>query len=80
MKFLPVKQKDAFSIPAWVSSGWIIKSKNGHGKSRYDFQFNDKEGFKVTIEGLSRSFDKILELCKTYQWCIATWNANTTSS
>jgi ribonucleoside-diphosphate reductase alpha chain len=52
------KAEDAFSIPAWVSSGWIIKSKNGHGKSRYDFQFNDKEGFKVTIEGLSRSFDK----------------------
>lgn len=52
------KAEDAFSIPYWVEKGWIIKNKNGQGKSRYDFQYVDGEGFKVTIEGLSRSFDK----------------------
>jgi len=51
------KSEDAFSIPAWVEKGWIIKSKKD-GKSRYDFQYVDKEGYRVTIEGLNRSFDK----------------------
>lgn len=52
------KAQDAFSIPSWVEKGWIIKEKNGNGKSRYDFQYMDAEGYRVTIEGLSRSFDK----------------------
>ncbi len=52
------KAQDAFSIPSWVEKGWIIKSKLANGKSRYDFQYEDKEGYKITIEGLSRSFDK----------------------
>lgn len=49
---------DAFMFPEWVNKGWIIKRKNEVGKSRYDFQYTDKDGYKVTIEGLSRSFDK----------------------
>jgi ribonucleoside-diphosphate reductase alpha chain len=52
------KAEDAFSIPAWVESGWIIKNETASGKSRYDFQYMDKEGYRVTIEGLSRSFNK----------------------
>ena len=52
------KAGDAFSIPAWVERGWIIRNINGGGKSRYDFQFEDHEGYRVTIEGLSRSFNK----------------------
>jgi ribonucleoside-diphosphate reductase alpha chain len=52
------KATDAFSIPNWVEKGWIIKGKNGGGKSRYDFQYMDPEGYRVTIEGLSRSFNK----------------------
>jgi ribonucleoside-diphosphate reductase alpha chain len=52
------KAQDAFSIPDWVEKGWIIKNKNESGKSRYDFQYMDLEGYRVTIEGLSRSFDK----------------------
>ncbi len=52
------KAEDAFSIPAWVEKGWIIKNKIQGAKSRYDFQYMDKEGFRVTIEGLSRSFNK----------------------
>lgn len=52
------KAEDSFILPEWISKGWIIKSKNDSGKSRYDFQYLDKDGYKVTIEGLSRSFNK----------------------
>ncbi len=51
-------KSEAFYLPTWVSAGWVIKNRNEKGKSRYDFQFEDKYGYKVTIEGLSRSFDK----------------------
>ncbi len=52
------KMEDVFNLPEWVEKGWVIKNKNGDGKSRYDFQFIDKQGYRITIEGLSRSFDK----------------------
>tara|TARA_R110002126_G_scaffold88759_5_gene212559 strand:+ start:3389 stop:5959 length:2571 start_codon:yes stop_codon:yes gene_type:complete len=45
-------------IPNSVEKGFIVKSKKEDGNSRYDFQYEDKDGYKVTIEGLSRSFDK----------------------
>ncbi len=48
---------EGFFLPPWVSKGWVIKSKDNE-KSRYDFQFLDKEGYKITFEGLSRSFNK----------------------
>jgi len=51
------KMEDVFRLPEWVNKGWIIKERDEHGKSRYDFQFIDKQGYKVTIEGLSRSFN-----------------------
>lgn len=49
---------EEFYLPTWVAKGWVIKNRNQKGESRYDFQFEDKYGYKVTIEGLSRSFDK----------------------
>lgn len=49
---------DIFILPPYVNKGWIIKEKDEMGNNRYDFQFQDKEGYKVTMEGLSRSFDK----------------------
>ena len=52
------KMEDVFNLPDWVEKGWVIKNKAEKGKSRYDFQFIDKQGYRVTIEGLSRSFDK----------------------
>jgi ribonucleoside-diphosphate reductase alpha chain len=47
-----------FFLPPFVQKGWIIKNKTEKDESRYDFQFEDKQGYKVTIEGLSRMFDK----------------------
>lgn len=52
------KAEDSFILPEWISKGWITKTKSEGGKSRYDFQYLDKDGYKVTIEGLSRSFNK----------------------
>ena len=52
------KAEDSFSIPAYVKKGWVIKVKNGDDKTRYDFQYVDKESYTITIGGLSRSFEK----------------------
>lgn len=49
---------EGFFIPPSVNKGHVIKSKFENQSTRYDFQFEDKEGYKVTIEGLSRSFNK----------------------
>jgi len=52
------KSEDSFYLPLYLTKGWIIKNKIEDHGNRYDFQYLDKEGYKVTIEGLSRSFDK----------------------
>lgn len=52
------KAEESFFLPPSIERGVVIKTKNGEGKNRYDFQYTDNAGFKVTIEGLSRSFDK----------------------
>jgi ribonucleoside-diphosphate reductase alpha chain len=49
---------DDFFLPPWVEEGTVIREKIKNEKARYDFQFIDKQGYKITIEGLSRSFDK----------------------
>ena len=49
-------KQDDFYLPPFVETAWITKNKGEEGKSRYDLQFQDKQGYKVTIEGLSRSF------------------------
>lgn len=49
---------DIFKFPDYVTQGWVIKAKDDKSQSRYDFQFTDKDGYKITIEGLSRSFNK----------------------
>ena len=52
------KAQDSFVIPNYVQHGWVIKSMHEDGNKRYDFRYLDKDGYRVTIEGLSRSFDK----------------------
>lgn len=49
---------DGIMLPKSVTEGKIIKVKNEDGQSRYDFQFVNKRGFKITVEGLSYKFDK----------------------
>ncbi|MCK9616575.1 MAG: adenosylcobalamin-dependent ribonucleoside-diphosphate reductase [Lentimicrobiaceae bacterium] len=49
---------DNFFLPPTVNKGWVIKNKTSENtRARYDFQFEDKDGYNVTIEGLSRTFD-----------------------
>jgi len=45
-------------LPKNVSRGHIIKNVDENGVKRYDFQFENKRGYKVTIEGLSEKFNK----------------------
>jgi ribonucleoside-diphosphate reductase alpha chain len=51
---------EGFFLPNWVDTGCVIRVKKDIQKSaRYDFQFEDKDGYKITMEGLSRQFDPI---------------------
>ncbi len=53
------KAEDTFDLPNYVENGWIIREVDPDTREkRYDFQFRDREGYRVTMEGLSRSFDK----------------------
>lgn len=53
------KAKGVFQLPNWVEKGWVIKRRDAKAKKNiYDLQYEDSEGYKVTIQGLSRSFDK----------------------
>lgn len=49
---------EGFYLPPYVEKGRVIKNKLSNGDKRYDFQFDDLDGYKITIEGLSRSFNK----------------------
>lgn len=49
--------EDGILLPRWVEGGLIIKNKDEDGKTRYDFQFKNKRGYKTTIEGLSHMFE-----------------------
>ena len=49
---------EGIMLPKTVTSGKIVKHYDEYGKSRYDFQFQNKRGFKTTVEGLSYKFKK----------------------
>ena len=51
------KEEDTFPIPSKVTQGKILKTKNEDGSKRYDFQYVDKYGYKVTMGGLSHQFN-----------------------
>lgn len=50
--------EDTLNIPKNIEKGSIIKVKNEEGKTRYDFQYNNRLGYPVTFAGLSHIFDK----------------------
>ncbi|MFC2129336.1 adenosylcobalamin-dependent ribonucleoside-diphosphate reductase [Bacteroidota bacterium] len=56
--FTGKKEDDNFPIPKSVQKGKIIKTKDEEGVSRYDFQYVDRYGYKVTMGGLSHQFNK----------------------
>jgi ribonucleoside-diphosphate reductase alpha chain len=54
--FTGLADEEIFPIPKTIIKGKIIKVKMDDGKTRYDFQYTDKYGYKKTIEGLSHMF------------------------
>ena len=49
--------EEGIVLPKTVTKGKIIKNTDENGKRRYDFQFENKRGYKTTVEGLSEKFN-----------------------
>ena len=49
--------EEGIVLPKTVTKGKIIKQTDENGKHRYDFQFENKRGYKTTVEGLSEKFN-----------------------
>ncbi len=49
--------EEGIMLPKSVTHGKIIKQTNEDGTHRYDFQFENKRGYKTTVEGLSEKFN-----------------------
>ena len=49
--------EEGIMLPKSVTKGKIIKQVNPDGTKRYDFQFENKRGYKTTVEGLSEKFN-----------------------
>lgn len=49
--------EEGISLPKTVVKGRIIKQTLEDGSHRYDFQFENKRGYKTTVEGLSEKFN-----------------------
>ena len=50
--------EEGIMLPKSVMKGRIIKNIDEDGNKRYDFQFENKKGYKTTVEGLSEKFNK----------------------
>lgn len=50
--------EEGIILPKSVVCGRIIKNLDENGVKRYDFQFQNKRGYKTTVEGLSEKFNK----------------------
>jgi len=50
-------EDEGIMLPKSVTKGKIIKQNNPDGTKRYDFQFENKRGYKTTVEGLSEKFN-----------------------
>jgi ribonucleoside-diphosphate reductase alpha chain len=53
------KANGGFELPKWVTKGWVVKRRDAErGTNRYDLEYADDEGYRVTVQGLSRTFNK----------------------
>lgn len=52
-----VDEEEGLVLPKSVNKGRIIKQQLPDGTRRYDFQFENKRGYKTTVEGLSEKFN-----------------------
>ena len=49
--------EEGIFLPKSVTKGKIVKQVNEDGTKRYDFQFENTRGYKITVEGLSEKFN-----------------------
>ena len=49
--------EEGIMLPKSVTKGKIVKTVLSEGSKRYDFQFVNKRGYKITVEGLSEKFN-----------------------
>lgn len=49
--------EEGIILPKTVNTGKIIRALNPDGTHRYDFQFENRRGYKTTVEGLSEKFN-----------------------
>ncbi len=49
---------ESIFIPAYLTKGYILKVKEQDKETRYDFHYNDKDGYPQVYAGLSRTFSK----------------------
>lgn len=52
------KANGGFELPKWVTKGWVVKRKDLKlGKNIYDLEYADADDYRVTVQGLSRTFN-----------------------
>lgn len=56
--FTGLLDDDSRSIPKSITKGYIVKEKDDEGRTRYDFQYIDKYGYKNVVGGISHMFNK----------------------
>ena len=49
--------EEGLLLPKSLTKGKILKQVNPDGTKRYDFQFENSRGYKITVEGLSEKFN-----------------------
>lgn len=55
--FTGKSEGERFPVPGWVENGFIVKNRLPGGVKQYDFKYYDKDGYEVTMGGLSRTFN-----------------------
>lgn len=55
--FTGLTDEETLPVPKTIVKGKIIKVKDEEGVTRYDLQYTDKYGYKITMGGLSRAFN-----------------------
>jgi ribonucleoside-diphosphate reductase alpha chain len=50
-------EDEGIMVPKNITKGVIIRNQSENGQRHYDFQFKNRRGFKMTIEGLDGKFN-----------------------
>lgn len=53
------KANGGFELPRWVTKGRVVKRRDEKvGKNRYDLEYAADDGYTITVQGLSRTFNQ----------------------